>query len=302
MNPNTKPSLSWSESIWFFDVDDTLINTAELTEVSSQSMVPVLEKSIGKEKAGQLREHFLQIFATMLAGHRLHHPAEWEKQPELKKEYNALVQKMESYQQHIQEEFGGIKKWSREIFVQLAADQIGIDLAPTVIDLAADAYWTTLAEKATLLEGVLELFQEILAHDRPVFLVTGSDAHLQRNDDGQFRYSPKYSEEFKLKRIHPLREKGVHFHGVSIGDPVDKPHREFFEKALKMAARELGKTIDPKNVIMVGDSFASDLQVPKEELGFGLVVLFEKGRTKIETIDERQVITGNLAGLTQFFY
>src|SRR5579859_613577 len=138
MNSNTKPSLPWSESIWFFDVDDTLINTAEPTEISSLSMVPVLEKSIGKEKAEQLRDHFLQIFATMLAGHRLHHPAEWEKQPELKKEYDTLVQKMESYQQHIQEEFGGIKKWSREIFVQLAADEIGVTLAPAIIDAAAD--------------------------------------------------------------------------------------------------------------------------------------------------------------------
>ncbi len=302
MTFQTKPSLPWSESIWFFDVDDTLINTAELTEVSSLSMVPILEKSVGKEKAQQLREHFLQIFATMLAGHRLHDPAEWEKQPKLKKEYNAFVEKMESYQTHIQQEFGGIKRWSREIFIQLAADKVGVQLTPSVIDAAADAYWTTLAEKAVVLEGVLELFQEILTHDRPVFLVTGSDAHLQRKDDDQFTYVPTYSEEFKLKRIHPLKEKGLHFHGVSIGDPVDKPHRDFFEKALKMAAEKLDKTIDPKNVIMIGDSFQSDLQVPKEELGFGLVVLFEKGRVEMQIIDERYVVTGNLSEISQFFY
>ena len=51
---------------------------------------------------------------------------------------------------------------------------------------------------------------------------------------------------------------------------------------------------------MFGDSFGGDLQVPKEQLGFGLVVLFQKGNEKTEIVDNRQIDTGDVSSVLQY--
>ena len=78
----------------------------------------------------------------------------------------------------------------------------------------------------------------------------------------------------KRERIELLRKKGIQFHGVSIGDPEDKPHKDFFQKGIMLARKELGYHLDLSNAIMAGDSYTADLEVPKNMFGFGLVVLF----------------------------
>lgn len=45
---------------------------------------------------------------------------------------------------------------------------------------------------------------------------------------------------------------------------------------------------------MFGDSFAGDLQTPKELLGFGLVVLFQQGFQNTQEVDNQQINVGNI--------
>jgi len=120
------------------------------------------------------------------------------------------------------------------------------------------------------------------------------------DEEGQFDYDPQYSEALKRQRIELLREKGITFNALSIGDPEDKPHMDFFQKGLKIAEEDSGCPIDTRYAIIVGDSFGGDLQTPKEQMGFGLVVLFQKDKTKTEIIDEYQIITGNLSEVANF--
>jgi hypothetical protein len=101
----------------------------------------------------------------------------------------------------------------------------------------------------------------------------------------------------KRERIELLREKGLHFRLVSIGDPEDKPSVEFFEKGLKMAEDDLGTSIDRSQCIMFGDSYGGDLQTPLEKLGFGMVVHFHKTFSTTVMEGERYLSTNDLTSV-----
>lgn len=295
-----KPHITWNDSVWFSDIDDTLINTADLTSAGSEGIRDVFQARFGQKIAEKIQKNFQNIFDTLMFGHQKHTAEDWEGFPEEKEAYDALVDQITGFQQEIKEQYGSIRKWSREVFVKIAADKEKLSIDSEIIYEAADAYWLRLSEKTELLPGVLELVQEIKRHNKPLFLVTGSDARLKLKPDGQFFYDSSYSENFKRQRIQLLREKGLEFNTVSIGDPEDKPHLDFFQKGVKAAETHLGHTIDLSKAIMFGDGYAADLQVPKEQMGFGLVVLYQRGKQETEVRDEHYIVTGNLSDVTQF--
>lgn len=293
--------IAWKDSVWFSDIDDTLINTAGATQEASDGIRKVFEARFGAEKANQVQIHFNNIFNLMLAGLRNKTDLDWEKVQGGRKSYDELWKQIENYQLEIKEKYGLVKKFSREVFIKIATDRIGLSASSELISEAADAYWVGISELAEVYPGVLGLIQEIREHNRPLYLVTSSDARFKLKDSGQFEYNPKESEDFKRERIQLLRNRGIDFNLVSIGDPEDKPHIDFFQKAIKVAEDDLGSKIDLGNAIIMGDSFPADLQTPKEKMGFGLVVLFQEG---IETkkVDSQQVNVGNLLDTKSFLY
>ncbi len=291
--PKEITRIPWSESIWFFDIDDTLIDTAGTTLAASDAIRDTLKAKIGQDKAKQIQNNFNQIFNLMLSGHQATEGHD-------SGEYDKLLLQMEACQSKIKERYGAIKKWSREVFIKIAADNAGIELTPALIRYAADAYWQSLTEKTKLFPGVENLMELIQNHNRPVFLITSSDARLQMDESGQFDYDPQYSEGLKRQRIESLGQKGITFNAISIGDPQDKPHLDFFEKGIKVAEADLGHPVDFPNAIMVGDSYTGDLQVPKEHFGFGLTVLFKKDSYDTDIKDTHQLNTGNLQQVANF--
>jgi len=297
---NKKPLIFWSKSIWFFDIDDTLIDTAGVSLQASEAIKEVLEKEVGLKTAIEIKKQFNNIFNLMLAGYRAISTADWQKVPGGRRAFDRLFSKIEALQKPIKKRYGKIKKWSREVFIKIAADRIGIDISPELIEKAASAYWLSLTEKTELFPYVLKLFEKIKEHKRPIYLLTSSDARLKMDENGQFQYFPSYSKKLKKKRILLLKKKGIYFDEVFIGDPEDKPSWEFFQKAIKMAERDLGKGFDFSQAIMVGDSFTGDLQIPKEKLKFGLVVLFKKELSGLKVIDRQQINTGNLLEILNF--
>lgn len=292
--PKEAPNIPWSESVWFFDINDTLIDTAGTTTEASDGIRGVFEARFGSEKAIQVQANFNRIFQLMLAGLRNKTEEDWAKTPGGEAAFKDVYQKLEDYQQEVKEKYGAVKKFSREVFIKIAADQAELEVSPELVSEAADAYWVTLTEKTKVFPGVLDLVKEIKAHGRPIYLVTSSDARLRLKENGQFEYVPEVSESFKRERVQLLRDKGIEFNLVSIGDPEDKPHPDFFQKALKLAEGDLGKPVDLKYSIFSGDSFGADLATPKE-MGFGMVVLFQDDRTDTQVDDSRQITTGNLS-------
>ncbi len=284
----------WKDSVWFSDIDDTLIDTAKTTPEASEGIKKVFEARFGLEQAKIIQTNFNEIFNLMLAGLRNKTDEDWLKVEGGKKIFDALWEQIEGYQVEIKNQYGAAKKFSREVFIKIASDKAGLEVSAELISEAADAYWLTLSEKTKVFPGVLDLIEKIKEHQRPLYLATSSDARLRLKPNGQFEYIPKESEDFKRERVQLLRDKGIAFNLVSIGDPEDKPHLDFFQKAVKIAEADLGHKIDFSNAIMMGDSFPADLQTPKEQLGFGLVVVFHEGMDATEVVDKNHIKTGNL--------
>lgn len=292
-------NVTWEDSIWFSDLDDTLINTADTTEVASGGIKNVFAAKFGEEIALQVQNNFIAIFRAMMAGLRNKSDEDWQKSEVSKEAYDEVWKQVDAYQSEIKEKWGSIRKFSREVFIKMACDKEGIACDADLVQVAADAYWMSLSENVKLLPGVKEFVDEIKKHGRPLYLLTGSDARLKLKENGKFEYFPEFSEAFKRKRVELMRNRGLDFNIVSIGDPEDKPHVDFFEKAIHAAEADFGQKIDLTNSIIIGDSFAADLQTPKEKLNFGLVVLFQEGKEDTEVNDEHQITTGNLQEVTK---
>ena len=298
-NQNMKKIL-WSKSIWFFDVDDTLINTAALTETASDGIGRVMADNFGEDIGKRVQREFIRLFNIAVAGYRVTDSEGWKSVPGGEEASKELHNKIDALQTETIERFGKAKKWSREIFIKIAVDNLGIAVSPQVILEAADSYWMTLADSCEVYPGALELLEKIYQHQRPIFLVTGSDARLTMSERGEFVYEPTISEALKRERIEILRSKGVNFSTVSIGDPLDKPHPEFYEKSIKAAKEQLGADLDLNNAIMIGDSYKGDLEVPKNHFNFGLVALFSSEQSGPKQVDDREIIVDQLADVATY--
>ncbi len=297
---NTVHMISWSQSVWFADVDDTLINTADMTAQASVGIQEVFEAKYGKPTALIVKNNFNDIFQLMLTGIRNKDDAAWSKSNYTKDQFQDLWKAAEDCQKEIKKEYGAIKKFSREVFIKIAAEKAGLSVSPEMLYEAADAYWITLSEIVEVYPGAVALIKTIKKHKRPFYLLTSSDARLKLKENGQFEYDPSYSENFKRERMALLRKKGIEYNLVSIGDPEDKPHADFFQKGIKMAEKELGHSIDLTNAIMIGDAFLADLQTPKEQLHFGLVILYEQTSIGTKIVDKHQINTDNLSSVRQY--
>ena len=285
--------LNWSGTIFFFDVDDTLVDTGSNSTIASEGIFNTLKQETGEDKSLLIKNRFNQIFQTLMNEHM----ATGENSLT---SLDLIIGRINHLQKPVVNKFGLIKKWSREVLLKIAAEDCKISIKPELIYSAINAYWDLISEKSEPMIGVLDLFKEIKLHNRPIYLITSSDARLKLNSQGLFEYDPRYSEEFKKKRMETLRKKGLFFNMMIIGDPEDKPHRDFFEKGIRIAEKDLGHKINTKNIIMFGDSYAGDLQTPKEKLGFGLVVLFKKGQKELKEESERFISTGNISLVTNY--
>lgn len=293
-------TIAWRDSIWFADIDDTLINTSSVSPASSEGIRIVFEPYCGPKKAREVQSNFNVLWDLMIDGYRVAHEDDWKTVQGGEQAFDELVAYFANSQREVQATYGHIKKWSREIFIKLAAERTGITVSPELVHEAANAYWMTLMEHVSIFSDAKKLTDKIFAHHRPLYLVTSSDGRLMMQPDGQFVYDPPYSEGLKRERVERLRNKGLNFNLISIGDPEDKPHRDFFNKALRMAREDLGRSFDHNNAIMLGDSFAGDLQTPKEQLGFGLTVLRDENQAGMIVKDEHQVITNDLGDVIRY--
>lgn len=293
-------NLNWNQAIFFFDVDDTLIDTASNSITASEGVLHVISQHIHKDKSNLITQRFNRIFLTLMQGHMAKNEDDWQKIEGGKQYHDSIIKRIEYLQKPIVEKYETVKKWSREVILKIAVEDFDSTLAPDILYQAIDGYWNSISNNSHPMKGVLELFHEIKNHNRPIYLITSSDARLQLNSDGLFVYDPPYSENFKMNRMESLRSKGLNFNKASIGDPEDKPHMDFFEKGINIANNDLGHSIDTHNVIMFGDSYAGDLQTPREKLNFGLAVLFRKGQQEMKEEAERYISTGNISLITHY--
>ncbi len=292
--------IKWENSVWFFDLDDTLIDTVRANTHASQGIFEVFASNFDDVTALKVQRRYQELYDTLLFGYRVRHDSEWEQVPGQRKLFDGLLEKIESSQRIIQSEHGHAKKWSREALIKIVVDEMGLTVPSELIHEAADAYWVSLSKQVEIFSDAHALLGMIKEQSRPVYIVTSSDARLTLQPDGQFAYNPQYSESLKRQRIELLRDRGLVFNLISIGDPEDKPHVEFFEKGIKLAEQELEISIERANCIVVGDSYSGDLETPHKKMGFGLAVLVKRDQPETVEPEPGYVVTNDLLKVTDY--
>jgi FMN phosphatase YigB (HAD superfamily) len=149
-----------------------------------------------------------------------------------------------------------VKHWSRERWIQLASDRLGLGLRPIDVALARDLYWETVGRSAGLYPDA-EIFLRRLEERRLLLvLMTASDSVL-RPDQGGFSYDPHFAAAYKRRRLALLPFRAD---ASVIGDPHYKPSAEFFDE-VDVVMRAHGAA-PPSRILAVGDSPKSDLAAP----------------------------------------
>ena len=286
------------EAIWFFDVDDTLIDTAGASRPASQGIASALAAALGRARAEAVRDRYAALFDLMMISHRVAPEGAWPGRERQKKEHAALLRRIKAAQPRVIEQWGKMRKWSREILITLAAEDArsssGSGLDPHLAVAASNEYWAEVARLAGPLRESVSLLAELRRRKRPCFFVTSSDARLRVAGDGSFVYDPLYSEQLKRQRLAGLAGMGFSHERLTIGDPEDKPGEDFFRKALREAGLALGRTVAPAECVIVGDSFPHDLLTPLEKLGFGRGILLVRDQESALKPNKRLLITGRL--------
>lgn len=152
--------------------------------------------------------------------------------------------------------------WSRELWIQLAAEAWGGLSARSTCE-AAGYFWKGVKQATEFYPDADEFFKRLIVDNiskptaekpRLVF-VSSSDARLLPNTENtKLVYSPQDSKAMKFARMS-FRKISYKPMYAFIGDPVSKPHPEFWQKVLQ----RIGYTQGEDLAIMTGDSPRSDL-------------------------------------------
>ncbi len=227
------------------DVDYTLVDF----DRGHRAAIGALAKIFGKQLANEMN----WMFHVVLEGLRRAEDANWQERMAFQ-EVMSQIQQLQAPSLTID----GLKPWSRESWMILAARKLGIVLTPGQVEVGRDVYWNTLSENIVLYEDAKAFLEVIQQVGIPLVLMTSSDSICRVAEDYSVLYDPAYSEQYKRRRLKRLP---LTYQALVIGDPIDKPDPRFFDKVFQAVA-ELGNFPMDK-ILVVGDSERSDLQEPR---------------------------------------
>lgn len=231
------------------DVDYTLTDF----ETGHMAGIQSLKSLLGDEIAQNV-DH---SFHLVLDGHRFKGSDDWDGRDE----FNALMGDMKELQPDSREQYG-VKVWSREAWIILAARKLGRQLSVVEIEQARDTYWRELTINLQIYPDAANLLDTIHQKNIPLILFTGSDSIMQVTNTPtglQLSYDPDFSKQKKKDRLKHLPLK---YDEVVIGDPIDKPNPEYFDEVENVINKF--KLTDRSEITFIGDSPLNDLQVPEE--------------------------------------
>jgi FMN phosphatase YigB (HAD superfamily) len=219
-----------------FDVDDVVVDTDAATRAGSQAVVELLGPDVGGR--------FARSYETLIANLR-GQPAP---------DYARLRSRIEWWQRDLKE----VKPWSRECLIAIAMEDAG--RTPAQVDQAARAYWQELTDKTVLYDDFAALAEKLVERRVKYHFATNSDGFLTFDEERKtFRYDPEDSAKRKVERLWRLKPHGLYALNITVGDPIGKPHRAFYERVLDDISASQGVSIDRARVLAVGDSLHSDV-------------------------------------------
>lgn len=237
----------------FFDLDYTLLDF----ERGHQAAI----ESLGKKFSPDFAHEFDRIFHIILEGLRVQGD-DWRSVEGGRASFDEIMEQA----RHLQ----GIQSsqiWSRELHAVIAAQRVNLSLSPAQCAEAAEHYWKTSAQAMTMYDDARNMLKKLEQLTLPYHLFTSSDGRL-RWSQGRWQYDPDYSRQKKMERLHILPGKGIHLQSITIGDPLDKPDPAFYRSMINNASTATSRSVNPKQCIIVGDSFQGDVAAPVEALPF----------------------------------
>ena len=159
----------------------------------------------------------------------------------------------------------GIRTVSREMWIMIAAMNLGMSISSKEVIRARDIYWDAVTKNSPLLEDAILFLGKIYSLKIPFYIMTASDGMLNMDSEGNLFYDPEYAKTYKMKRVTSYK---IDNKGIVVGDPHDKPEILFFTELLQLADTD-GK-ISKDKILFVGDSIPQDLQVP-ESMGYSVM-------------------------------
>ena len=223
------------------DVDHTLFDF----DLAHRAGIDAVRKTID----ARLAELLSRTFDLVLEGSRRIDHATWERRAEFEKLLSAVARKQDVPERQA-------KKWSRESWIQVISDREKMGLTVSDVVKARDAYWRTLAISGSIYRDVGTLLGRMQHRGIPLVLMTASDSVLRPDRTG-FTYDPEYAASYKRDRLERMR---IPYADVVIGDPHDKPSKEFYDM-VDQAVYDAGAA-NVARAVSVGDSPRGDVEVP----------------------------------------
>lgn len=252
LDPGQRPELARvlkGAEVVVSDIDYTLI------DISGGHDAGV--KAVARATSPELAERFNEIFHLIVEGHRVPEAAAWSDRGA----FDEIVARMKRRQRLIVPRWG-LKYWSKGTMLLMAAEDVGFKFDADGLREARDAYWRTRTEQS-LPYGYVDSFCRFLSERQvALYLFTSSYHILEISSELKLTYRPEKSREYKEKAIVSHLPRMVR--GIIIGDPVDKPAEEFFERVVDRVRNDLGLAegqLTPfGRIVGVGDSLRNDLE------------------------------------------
>lgn len=234
-----------------FDVDDVLVDTDLAVAAAERAIVEPLSQHLPRDIAERvglaLTAGYERLIRALRSGRQ-------------DRDLDAWVGRIHAHQRAVTDAGYEPKLWSRESLVAIALEDVGVSLDGAIVSEAVRHYWRVVADRTVINADARRAVAIFKDRGISVHLATNSDGTLLYSDDVRaFVYDPAHALARKLERLACLGELGLEARDVSIGDPIGKPKRAFFEKVLTELGAKLGEAIAPDEVLAVGDSLTHDV-------------------------------------------
>jgi FMN phosphatase YigB (HAD superfamily) len=246
---NMVPELSGIEiqrfSIIISDIDHTLVDFDQ----GHDAAIKTLSGLFGREFADEVN----RIFHLILQGFRRAEDAQWEG----RQAFLNVIDQIKQLQEPTLSTYG-LKPWSREAWILIAARHLKMKLTPQQVEEGRTKYWNALSNYSHLYNDAVDFLEQIQEAKIPLILITSSDSICRVTEDCLLAYDMVISDYHKRNR---LKLQPIQYQGIVVGDPIDKPDPRFFDKVFGLVA-EFGNFLK-EAILVIGDSERNDLKEPQ---------------------------------------
>src|SRR5450759_5035642 len=178
-------------SIIVSDIDYTLVDFGK----GHRAAIEALAQLAGRQFADEIN----RMFYLVLEGLRRGDAFAWNERSAFQ-EVMGQIQQLQAPMLNMY----GLKPWSRESWMILAAKKLDLVLTLEQVEAGRDLYWNTLSENIDLYEDVRGFLDALQQAGIPLILMTSSDSICRVTENGSVLYDPTYSEQYKQRRLKHL--------------------------------------------------------------------------------------------------